>query len=254
MKKFVCFMIMFFVVWLSFPSQSASASEFYWAKVEMDNVCFYAQAESSSALFILPRTYFVKLTDEKDGFYKAQYKDLIGYVKKEEVSPVSGTPSSPYFVETFRVFLPSGAGLYASAKMESDSQILTIPYLYEDLVFYGSIEGDVAVPEKSNLWHYCKYENSDFGYVYSAFTDKLSSPPLNYEEFEKIEVSFAKTPVSSLSDTAMAFIIIGVALPCLIVLYLLVKPNLAKALPREKAKYKAKRRRDYFEFDEADLN
>lgn len=254
MKKFICVFLLFFLSWTTFPQSFAYASEFYWAKVDEDGILFYAQTDSQSALFVLPKTYFVKITDEVENFYKAEYKDLIGFVKKEDVSPMDGTPLCPYFVETFRVFLPSGAGLYPTTKMTPENEILTIPYLYEDLVFYGSIEGQIAVPDKSNLWHYCRFGDDEYGYVYSSFVDKLSTPPINNETFEKIEVSFSKNEAKPLSQSALAFIIIGVSLPTLAVLYLLVKPNLSTSQShKQKSKYKARKRRDYFEFDPSDL-
>ena len=253
MKKFIWLLFLFVLCAVPCQEQTAYASEYYWAKVYNENTLFFAQPNSNSALFVLPKTYFVKITAENDSFYQVEYKDLVGFVKKEEVIPMNGTPLSPYFIETFRVFLPSGAGLYPSTIMSDDNRILTIPYLYEDLIFYGSIEGQTAVPDKSNLWHYCKYKDNQYGYVYSAFADKLSSPPLNNEEFEKIEVSFKKHEATHLSDSALVFIIIGVSIPTLIVLYLLIKPNLSTVPQKAQSKYKARKRRDYFEFDQADL-
>ena len=253
MKKITFILAILICFFICQPYQIAYASNFFWAKVYSDNVLFYAQPNKESAMFVIPKSYFVKITAEQEGFFQVQYKDLVGFVKKDEVSPMNGTPVTPYFVETFRVFLPSGAGLYPSTKMLEDNQILTIPYLYENLIYYGSLEGQTAVPDKSNLWHYCKYGSSDYGYVYSAFVDKLSSPPINNEEFEPVEVSFAKTQVTPLSQSALAFIIIGVSIPTLIVLYLLVKPNLSTQPHKQKSKYKTRKKRDYFEFDPSDL-
>ncbi|MBQ8443826.1 MAG: hypothetical protein IJX25_00520 [Clostridia bacterium] len=258
MKKTLLFLIFILIFSSSQASISiAYADDYYWAKVEGSGTLFYALPNEQSPLFLIPQSYFVKLTGQEDGFYIAQYKDLTGYVKKEEVSPMDGTPTTPYFNENFRTFIPSGTGLYALTQMDEQYKILTVPYLYENLVFYGSIPGETAIPDKSDVWHYCKYEEDNYGYVYSSFCDKLSSPPTNSEIFTKLDdISFSsEESVTSLSPTAMAFIIVGVSLPCLIVLYLLMKPNMMKAkLPREKVKYKSSKRRDYFEFDQSDLS
>ncbi|MBO5394595.1 MAG: hypothetical protein J6A28_01650 [Clostridia bacterium] len=257
MKKLVISLslIIFCLAILPTSAQYSYAEKIYWAKVEQNGTYFYALADETSQLFILPESYFVKLTGEKDNFFSAQYRDIQGYVKKDEVSPMDGTPSNPYYIESFRAFLPAGTGLYAISQMMDEYKIIDIPYLYENLTYYGSIAGQTAIPEKSNIWHYCKY-GEDYGYVYSIFCDKLESPPLNHESFSKIDsVSFEEPPIKALSQTAMAFIIIGVSLPCLIVLYLLIRPNMMKvSLPKEKSKYKAAKRRDYFEFDQSDLN
>lgn len=259
MKKLSLLFIFLLIFPFYFSCNSVSFAQenevSFWAKVQQENCHFYVQPSNESKLFVLPNSYFVKLIGETDGFYHAQYKDIVGYVKKDEVSAMDGTPLTPYFVEKFRAFLPSGTGLYAISCMKDEYKIVDIPYLYEELVYYGSIEGEQSIPEKSNLWHYCRYQDQ-CGFVYSIFCDKLISPPINNETFELIEnPSFEKnTTISALSPTAMSFIIIGVSLPCLIVLYLLIKPNMMKAtLPKEKNKYKAKRRKDYFEFDQSDL-
>jgi len=231
------------------------AENIYWAKIEKQGVEFYATEDLSSALFNIPNSYFVKLLGEDENFYIAQYQDIHGYVKKSDVTPMDGTPAVPYFQEDFRAFIPTGTGLYTKTEMNESYKIATIPYLYEELIFYGSILGDTAIPDKSNEWHYCKFQD-EVGYVYSAFCDKLSPPPTNTETFPIIEdLSFEKQSPPTLSSTAMTFIIIGVSLPCLIVLYLLTKPNSMKVkTQQEKEKYKSKRRKDYFEFDPSDLN
>ncbi|MBE7073918.1 MAG: hypothetical protein E7379_02365 [Clostridiales bacterium] len=232
------------------------ADNFYWAKIEEDGCFFFTNATEKQPLFILPKSYFIKLIGEEGNYFLATYKDLTGYVKKEEVSPMDGTPTTPYFNETFRTFLPSGTNLFSLPAMSDDYILANIPFLYSDLIFYGSFYGDELVPDKGNCWYYCKYEYNDFGYVYSAFCDQLSTPTVNNERFNIIEnISFQEIETDGLSDTAMTFIIVGVSLPCLIVLYLLMKPNMMKESPlQEKVKYKSRRRKDYFEFDQSDLN
>ncbi len=263
MKKI--FLFVFLLSFLSFFSPQISGrialakeSEIY-AKIEGENVPFYSvpAEEENSKLFILPSSYFVRLLSAEQGFYYAQYKDIFGYVKQSQVSPMNGTPVTPYANPTFRIFSFEGLGLYKSPHSSAE-RLATLPYLCEDFTFYGSISGQEAVPQKSNLWYFVKYGSSGkIGYVYSVFCDNFSSIPQNTETFEKISSPlFTEEEASAeLSPVAMAFIIIGVSLPCLIVLYLLVKPNMYKEkLPKEKPKFRAKRNRDFFEFDETDLN
>ena len=257
MKKYLYgFLICLLSVFaFSFSSNESEGETAYYAKVQNDSTLFYAQPNENSGLFVVPESYFVKIVGQQDDFYIAQYKDLQGYVKMDMVTPMNGSPLVPYYIENFRAFYPDGLGLYTKPQMDETLKMLTIPYLYENLVFYGSISGN-SIPEKSNLWHYCKYENSEYGYVYSVFCDKLSSPPENHEVFEVVSTpSFEiRNKISPISSTAMAFIIIGVSLPCLIVLYLLVKPNIVREkLPKEKRNFRARKKRDYFEFDDADL-
>lgn len=264
MKKFLCLIFCFVIVILvsnSFtPQMKAEAqSSGVYAKVLYNNVYFYSlpQESEENKLFILPKTYFVNLkTSKNEQFYYCQYKDIFGYVKKEAVSPMQGTPKQPFASASFRVFSLEGIGIFKRPNM-SEEKLDIIPYLSEQLIYYGSLQGEEAIPGKSNQWYYAKYsKTSTIGFVYSVFCDQLSTINENTETFEIIHGPlFDSQPASEgLSNIAMTFIIIGVSLPCLIVLYLLVKPTMIKdKITNPKPKLQ-KHRRDYYEFDESDLN
>lgn len=239
----------------------AQQRQAFYAKVEDDQTYFYSDPvdQDSSKLFILPQSYFVYLTDDaNDEFFVAQYKDLYGYVKKQEVTVMKGTPNTPFASANFTIADPEGLALYASPTFTNSLQLARLEYLTIISTYYGTMPGE-NVPDLENPWYYCKInqEQTDiFGYVYSYFCYKESSIPTNTESFDVIDSpSFDSTPVSSqpLSEVAMAFIVIGVSLPCLLIIYLLIKPSLQKGKFTEKRKPK-KRHGDYFEFDENDLN
>ncbi len=240
---------------------SAHAEEdiFYYAKVESDNVYFYSSpAENGQRLFEIPNTYFVKLIgDENQTFYLAEYSDMVGYVKKSEVTAMDGTPANPYATSNFRIFSLEGIGLYSSPSLNEDNRIANIPYLAENLVYYGRIEGEETIPDKSDIWYYCRYNDTlDYGYVYSVFCDQLTDFVSNNEYFDVVEPSFeSPSGLSGLSPVAMTFIVIGVSLPCIVVIYLLIKPTLLKdKVLNNHPKVHKKRHGDYYEFDESDLN
>lgn len=230
-----------------------------FAKITSDNTFFYSLPDENDAniLFLLPRTYFVKLlSSEGENFYYAQYDDIFGYIKKSSVKPMNGVPKNPYATSNFRVFSLEGIGLYKKPSMKAE-KLTDLPYLCQDLIYYGCLTGDHVVPDKSNTWYYAKFtDTSTFGYVYSVFCDKLPKFSENSETFDIISSPLFTEDYSNeeLSPVAMTFIIIGVSLPCLIVLYLLVKPNMkSEKLTKPRPKLKAKRKHDYFEFDEGDL-
>lgn len=263
--KNLLFLLSIISIFIALPlslSQSTATAESspIYAKVSYNNVYLYSLPENKdeNRLFMLPHTYFVKLlASEGEEFYYAQYDDIFGYVKKASVTPMNGTPVSPYATSSFRVFSLDGIGLYKYPSMQEE-KIADIPYLSEELTFYGTMQGEEVIPEKSNQWYFAKYASSGtFGYVYSVFCDKLPQIEENTETFNVISSPlFTEEKASNeLSPVAMTFIILGVSLPCLIVLYLLVKPTMIKEkLTKEKPKLRAKRNRDYFEFDESDLN
>ncbi len=234
----------------------------YYAKITNENVYFYSDPieESEKILFEIPNTYFVKLIDNaNENFYYAIYKNVYGYVKKSQVNVMSGTPVNPFANATFRIFSPDGIGLYSTPSINQSFKLTEIPYLTSNLIFYGYKIGEEAIPEKSSQWIYCNFQNGEnfFGYVYSVFCDQLSQIQDNYETFEIVEnpvFSTDKSP-NELSAVAMTFIIIGVSIPCLIVIYLLLKPTLLKEkVLNEKPKIKKKHHGDYFEFDDSELN
>ncbi len=251
-------------------SETSFSQEQYYAKIQTDSVYLYTQPNQSNEfrLFRLPTSYFVLLTAEANNeFYSCKYGDVTGYVKKEEVTAMNGTPVSPYAnFANFRVFALDGLEMRSSPYKTPLNVLTEVGYLEDNLIYYGSIEGDQLIPKKSNTWYYCKYisENENyFGYLYSTFCDELTEIPLNMETFSKVEGELfpitipEKKPSSELSGTAKTLIIVGVSLPCVLILYLLIKPTLIteksnKKQSRIKAKIKRKRG-DYFEFDESDL-
>ncbi len=256
MKKLIlCLSVLSF---FNFSNAPVSAQEEYFAKVDTSGIYFYSTMDESGKLFELPSSYYVRLTGKADNtFYSASYMDKIGYVKINEVKPINGTPKNPYATASFRVFDIEGLGLYKSPKLTDEQIITTVPYLTSTLSYYGKIEGD-SIPNKSNYWYYCKFtgaEGTYQGYLYSVFCDQLSSIPINNENFPFItgEIFDTKlTQASPLSDTAKTFIIIGVSLPCALLIYLLIKPTISGQI-KIKHKKTRKRHRDYFEFDENDL-
>lgn len=255
MKKIIPFLLICLMAFT--PNTTLRADEeYYYAKVEKSGTYLYLSADETSPMFEIPTSYFVKLTSSaNDLYYCASYQDVSGYIKKSEVSPMQGQPSCPYVDATLRVFSLEGLGLYSSPSLSASDLVINVPYLSKDIVYYGKTEG-VAVPNKSNIWYYCKY-NDEVGYLYSVFCDELSPIPVNNEFLPLITTPlFQKhnTPSKGLSDVAKTFIILGVSLPCALIIYLLIKPTFSTQKTTVNNKAKRRRRRgDYFEFDENDL-
>ena len=259
--KFLIFLFLLVTIFFPLTPKISNAEVVYYAKITSDTVCFFSNPtkNSLSSLFYIPKSYFVKLlNDENDDFYYAKYKDIYGYVLKNEVTVMSGTPNKPFANATFRVFSTQGLGLYNSPYLNENNKITHLPYLTQNLTYYGTILGEEVVPEKGAEWYYCSYNADEtyYGFVYSVFCDKLTPIEPNTEVFDVVvNPSFSSvTKSQELSGTSMAFIIIGVSLPCLVVIYLLLKPTLIKQKSINQLKSKRKRRGDYYEFDESDLN
>lgn len=258
MKKII-FALFVILTCLSPSSFITFADNSFYAKIQSDNVFFFSSPINSSQynLFVIPKTYFVLLLNDKnEDFYYAKYKDLYGYVLKNQVTVMRGTPSCPYANSTFRIFSPQGQNVYSMPYLNS-TRITSIPYLCENITYYGSAYGEQAIPEKSQEWYYCNYfdNNNFYGYVYSVFCDKLTPIGENTEAFQVVQNPvFSSSSNESLSEVSMTFIIIAVSLPCIIVIYLLLKPTLISQKVLDSSPKKKRKHGDYFEFDDSDLN
>jgi type II secretory pathway pseudopilin PulG len=259
---------------LNFNSVLAENKEQY-AKVIGSNVKLYrtlsGDEDYSNVFFTIPQSYFVLLNPcDDENYYAATYIDIPGYVKKNEVQCVKGTPVTPFANNiSFRIFVPGGVDLRSSpTQSEGLNSVANLQYLETNIKYYGSIDGEEAISYKSTKWYFCKYYKNGIaqsGYVYSAFCDLLTTFSENTEmleyidepEFEVLDTSNnPPNELSSLPDVTQIIIIVAVSLPCIFIIYLLFKPTKITArvmenaeLNQKKAKKKNKHK-DYYEYDE----
>lgn len=249
----------------------------YFAQIVNEETYIYSSPnidESNSEIFSIPKTYFVELLSiANDKYYYAKYKDIYGYVKKDSVQPIIGTPTTPYLTGiSFRVFVPSGANLRATPEnLGSTNLIHSIPFLETNLEYYGTINGEEAISKKGSVWYYCKYYMNNLtymGYIYAPLCDCLSTINLNNEEveffagelvFDQINQPSSTDGLEGLSSTSQSLIIIAVSLPCILFIYLLFKPSsIAKkenktnrtTSSNPRAKISRLKHSDYFELDD----
>lgn len=258
-KTIILSLILMIFVGFSMPKIKTKAENKYYAKIQSSKVYFYNQPQEKEdfILFKIPCSYFVLLTQNAgEDFYLANYKNITGYVKKNDVTVMSGQPLTPYPNCTFRVFDMEGQGLYSNPSYGSD-KLLTIPYLSQNINFYGYKLGQEGIPEKSNKWIYCSFstDKENYGYVYSVFCDKLEIKE-NNESFDVVTnpIFTPLEEVQPMSPTSMGLIIAGVSIPCIAVLILLIRPTLLKDKTIHSRPKSRKRKGDYFEFDDGELN
>lgn len=265
MKLLAFVFSLFFIFYCSPGKTSAASAKTYYAKILSDNVYLYSSAsdDENCRLFVVPNSYFVLLIGESGNYYHAKYSGIVGYVKKSDVTPMDGVPVCPFASQSFRAFAQNGLDVYASPHA-SASTLGKLSFLQDNVALYGTASGDELFPKSTTTWFYCSFNsggNAINGYVFSYFCDNLSLASENLEYFSEIS-----TPLSfddglpsdgGLSDTATAMIVLGVSLPCLVILYLILTPKKRGALAKSHRKEKSppqKRGRDYYEFNEDDLN
>lgn len=233
-------LVLFSTIFPYFYNQSqikVFATNICYARVLTDNVYLYKSAlsieDASNVYFEIPKTYFVALlSNANQDFYQAKYLDFSGFVKKESVQAISGTPNNPYLEGLhFRVYSEQSRELRSQPNHingEND-QIAYIPLYNKNLTFYGKIKGEAVVLERTNIWYYCKYtaDKEYIGYVYSDFCDGLPNElPKNTEEvtystnptFEKIVETTTKP-----TNNALGIVIAILCLPSLAFVFLITK-------------------------------
>lgn len=246
------------------------SKESIYAKIIKENVYFYSQPINNEfyKLFCVPRSYFVLLTDNAEDtqklFYKAKYLDLSGFIKKNDVLPIIGSPEEPFAQATFKTFSPHGLELRSSANTSFDNVLTTVPFLNENLTFYGKTSGEIMVPAFGGIWYYCKFtdENTEsfYGYLYSGLCCDLTTISENQEVLpEYIGEVFPKEVETSPADNEIKLnselkiiIIICACLPCLLIIYLLFKPTklLIDNGKNQKKKIKRLKKSEYYEYDD----
>ncbi|MCQ2564990.1 MAG: hypothetical protein MJ152_03960, partial [Clostridia bacterium] len=187
----------------------------------------------SNTKFLLPQTYFVKLTDNANAdFYKAEYMGISGYVKKDKVQPIVGTPLQPYLENiNFRIFAEPSRDMRTvpTSQDGSSSQVTYVPLLTRNLTYIGKVHGQELVEGRTDIWYYCKYsaEQDFYGYVYSDFCDKMSTITDNTESVTylttpifEIEQNTASLPLNS---KATGIIIAILCVPAVVFVYMMFK-------------------------------
>ena len=238
---------------------------------------YYNASLESSAIFVIPRTYFVELTAKaNEDFYKCRYMEIDGYVKISEVKPVATVPTNPYATNRpLRVFTPGGANFRSSpnSSLGATNLLITAGYLDTNFVYYNYCLGEEAISKKGNVWYYCKYINSNntyFGYIYSPFCDveplaenTENVEYLTYEPFLNSNTNTSSSEFESINPSLKTVLIIIACLPCFVIIYLLLKPTMLakvkessgkKQKTTKPQKIKRLKHSDYYEIDEDFFN
>lgn len=259
MKRFIIFLFILIIPFFSSSSQTYAAQEKeYFAKITSNGVFLCETPNANSAIFEIPYSYFVKVEYVVDDYFKVSYDNVQGYVKKDKVALMNGTPLNPYAKASFKIFVEYK--LYQSPYQNSlEVYDLTTN---DALKFYGTMTGQ-PLTSKSNLWYYCSTVvdgTTFYGYVFSGITDNLTTIPTNGETFQTIsesELNSQTSEFSSLSTGTKVILIVSISIPSLLIMYFLIKPSrivqMSKKKTSEKQKNKRLRNKDYFEFDENDI-
>ena len=246
MKKF--FYISFVY---AFIIASIIATSFWQAKTisVSKNISGYAQINYSSVqlyrypsenndysnkYFLLEPSYFVKLLERtNDYFYKVKVKDIVGYVKIEDVELVDNTPISPFLENIyFEIYSKTSAVLRSEPTTANGNKsiIQILPAGTKNIEYLGKISGEESLVGGGNIWYYCKITNingtASYGYVYASLTTNYSNISQNQEQVKSVSSQiFDLSNLLYINISTQNLIVLILSLPVLLILYLFIKPT-----------------------------
>lgn len=142
MKKFILSLAAFLYLLLSglsFPAPALfprAADQAAYACIRGDSTYLYRNRDQNGGLFVLPRTYYVKVLEEGVDFCYVQYqrdgggyKALYGYCKTPELTFVDYVPETPFLSYTLSVSYTLDG---AASSLVNDSVLssITVSYAY----------------------------------------------------------------------------------------------------------------------------
>ena len=233
-------------------NQTTNKIEWYGQILDQD-VYLYQTPNNiieNNVYFILEPTYFVKLIENANSqFYKVEYLDISGYIKKNEVHVVKNTPTNPYLENiNFRIFSSSSQQMRTipSSSGGSKTQVTYIPLFSKDPIYYGKIYGESAIEGRTNIWYYCKYsyDKNYYGYVYSDGCDQMKSYTKNTEAYEYVsEPNFNLTiepenaSLINKSSNEYKYLILLISIPVVFFIFMIVRSSsILKSNKKERAK------------------
>ncbi len=156
--------------------EEAGASETpAYARIEQDGTYLYRSPNAGAGLFVLPQSYFVRLTGEAGDYYTVEYLSgtagrtaVYGYCLRSQVTPVDYLPETPYLCYAVDVTFRTDGDAGLPTGFITDYTV-SAPY-------YGSFRFG------SSTYYYVEL-NGAFGYVPATACSALDYP-LNTEHTE----------------------------------------------------------------------
>lgn len=203
------------------------ASDYKYARAVNGNVNVYklstANDSIDNVLCIVEKTYFVEILSETADDYKVNYNGIIGYVKKNDVVLVSGTPSTPFPVG-INLVLGSNCNLRSTptTKSASSNVISTLSKNESDITFIGRVFAEEVIDFGGNTWYFVIC-NGEKGYIYNKYIKSVSPIYPNTEEISLYKSS-EFTSLNPISEPNCVIIIMLLFIPCVAILIILYYP------------------------------
>lgn len=234
-------LILIILIFSIFAKPSVSvvyASDYRYARIVDGNVNLYKFTTTDNSidnvLCVIEKTYFVEIISEGSEDYKVNYNGVIGYVKKNDVVPVSGNPTTPYPVN-INLVVGSNCNLRKTPTTRSTASniISTIPKGETNITFIGRVFSEEVIDFGGTTWYYVMY-NGEKGYIYNQYLKSASPIYPNTEEVSVFDDTKYDT-LSPLSNSSSIAIMVLLFIPCLAILFILYVPLSHKSrAPKER--------------------
>lgn len=174
-----------------------------------------------NAICLAEYTYYVQILRTIDTHYFVQYGDLCGYIAKDAVQKVKGTPQCPFPTNIYLKTYSNYCNLRSSPKISTQSNIIASIAPKTELQFVGRIYGEEGVDFHGTTWYYVKY-NEISGYIYSAYIDNSVYIPLNCESLSANNA--LNDSISPLSIQSCIILLICMSAPIGVIMFILFRP------------------------------
>ncbi len=217
MKKIAVLFLVALLWLLPFAPARAETADTY-ARVTQAQVYLYEKPEQDSGLFILPETYFVRITGEAGDYYSVEYMSGVqnrtpvrGYCLRSDVETVDYVPETPFLVYDTTVTFRTSEGLPDGFFTEYDVTA----------AFYGTFSYG------SSVCYYVELEG-EFGYVPASSCSPLSYPPNTEHTETETPPPAEETPSAAQPALLNVVLVCGLVVTALGALYFLFHPRKPK--------------------------
>ena len=191
---------------------------------------------TTDAICMIESTYYVEILEDVNSYYyKVHYNGIVGYVSKDNISLVSGTPMIPY-PNNIVIVTKDRCNLRSSPDTTSNNIICLIPENTSTLVFLGRTTGAEVVDYGGNTWYYVEY-NGYKGYIYNKYIDTITSIYKNTEDLPPLKIDSITAPIHPLSSMDIVIYIVILSIPFVIILCILYIPPKRRQYSNAKHKY-----------------
>lgn len=215
--RFGCVILVSAVMTLMFfklgETVRVNSSKEIYALINDDNT--FISDENQYPLFMLPKSYYVKIIDKKDEYYYVQFKDIKGFVIASDVT-LSDKPENPY-PESFYFNMKDNDYIFSRPSQKYKQSTLRSDMKLE---YIGSIVGENMEEFGGNIWYYVKIKDTDtYGYVYSTHTTGVSGIKLSDKKSDPIIDSYEE--IKDMPKHTFVTIIILLCIPMLFATYIM---------------------------------